>query len=459
VKQDFVRQRMNATGIGFAGIDGVWWLPACEPFVLPSETAVALTEIGGAIFALFDVVQTLFDDDRYPEIRALLRYKVPESLQRWMGNGRVLSVRPDFQLRPSPGGYEPIVTELEICPSAHGFAHAMQMGYGLATDLVDEVARFLNGRTLIFVSTAQWSEFLFEQLAFCRALAEVGARGRVLLDVPLAALADEITKGQRWQPPMFGVQKKTADWDDDVLGRIEKHRLGAFFCGLETGDWPDEVGDAVVFRFGYCDCFASEKLAYFGRWQDAGATLLNPASFIWDSKVVMALVGETAVRQHLPADILNILDRCIPETRLLQPDNLAEILAEKDDWIIKFAGFDGDNQAWGGRSLQVGAAHSAAGWRQVVEEAAQLSWPVVAQHAVPSAQVDVAYWDADDEARWLRNGRTRLRAFYLRDGEDTAVCGTHITVSGGGLSVSESTDAVQAPVRFSGSELARINAN
>jgi hypothetical protein len=94
----------------------------------------------------------------------------------------VLGVRPDFQLcvLDRPPYYQLVATELEICPSAHGFAHALQLGYGLDTDLVAAFARLLGGRELLFAGTSQWSEFLFEQLAFCQALAERGARARAL---------------------------------------------------------------------------------------------------------------------------------------------------------------------------------------------------------------------------------------------------------------------------------------
>ena len=134
----------------------------------------------------------------------------------------------------------------------------------------------------------------------------------------------------------------------------------------------------------------------------------------------------------------------------------AALLAEKDTWIIKYAGFDGDNQAWGGRSLQVGAAHSAVSWRQVLQEALVLPWPVIAQKAVPSVQVDIPFVDGDGEIRVMENGRTRLRTFFLRKGETAAstalstsvLCGSHLTVSGDTHRVSEGTDAVQAPVIF-----------
>src|SRR5262245_20817487 len=162
-----IRHRMDATGIGFAGIDGVWWLPAAEPFVLPEQLSRELAAIGAALFALFDAVGELYGTPAGAAcgLDQLLEYRVPVDIVRRHAPGRVLSVRPDFQLRPtsSPPFYQLVATEIEICPSAHGFAHAMQVGYGLPTDLVDGFVRLLAGRELLFVSTGEWSEFLFEQ--------------------------------------------------------------------------------------------------------------------------------------------------------------------------------------------------------------------------------------------------------------------------------------------------------
>lgn len=217
------------------------------------------------------------------------------------------------------------------------------------------------------------------------------------------------------------------------------------------------MGDAVVFRFGYFDCFALAKLERFRQWENNGATLLNPTSFILDSKVIMAALQLPAVRQQIAvadATALAILDQSIPETVLLQPAQVARLVQSKDDWVLKFAGFDSGNQAWGGRSLRIGAQHTQAAWRQIIDQFLELPWPVVAQRTVPSACVDIAYGDANNQQQWLRQGTTRLRTFMLRDAASDAhpftwVGGSHITVSGGTLQVSESTDAVQAPVLFS----------
>jgi hypothetical protein len=124
---------MRATGIGLAGIEGAWWLPAVEPFTLPAQAVRDLAGIGRAIFALFDTVTALYETPAGAAsgLDALLNYKVPPHILHLMSRGRVESVRPDFQLIVQTSKVSEtfevslVATELEICPSAHGFAHAM----------------------------------------------------------------------------------------------------------------------------------------------------------------------------------------------------------------------------------------------------------------------------------------------------------------------------------------------
>jgi hypothetical protein len=440
------RQRMRATGIGFAGLEGAWWLPARAPFVLPLSAARDLAEIGQAIFVLLDVAAELYHTDAW--VKAHLEYKVPADIPRLMSAGRVDCVRPDFQLVATPRGYRFVATELESCPASHGFVHAMQVGYGLSPDLAESFARYLHGRTLLIVGTEQWSEFLIEQLAFCRALEEAGARGVVLYDRPLAVIAEEFRQGKRWQPPMFGVASKPAQWNDDLLGRLRADDLLKYAWPSDEA-WPEQVGDAVIFRFGYFDCFAPDRLDYFLRWQARGATLLNPAQFILESKAIMSALDLARVRLAVThPGVLSILRRCLPKTELLQ-ENWQAHLADKDNRVLKFAGFDRGHRAWGGRSVQMGAAHTPESWEQALRQAVRLLWPVVIQEAVPSARVDIEYVGADDQAQVMQAGNTRLRAFFLREGDYAVVCGAHLTVSRS-AQVSEAVDSVQAPVVFRG---------
>lgn len=454
---DSLRTRLAATGIGFAGLDGAWWLPAAEPFRLPAACQHQLQAIGAAIFTFLDVVTTLYGtaEGAAAALTQLLDYKVPPHILRLMSSGQVDSLRPDFQLllaQDATGAmaYRLVATELEICPSAHGFAHAMQVGYGLQPDLVHTFADYLAGRELLFVGTHQWSEFLIEQVAFCRALAGVGARGRVLYDRSFHQLEQEIQNQQCWQPPLFGVKQKPAGWQSGFLERLQAQELAAF---LYTPDdvWPATVGDAVVFRFGYFDCFSADHLRTFLQWQQQGATLLNPAQFILDSKTIMAALQLPQVRQRITtesATALAWLDQAIPETILLTPDNVSRVLTDKDEWVVKFAGYDQGQQAWGGRSLQIGSRHSVNSWQTTMAQMVEWPWPVVAQRFMPSLQVDIAYLDEQARHHWLRNGHTRLRVFFLRSSGQVTAAGAHLTVSGDTPQVAEATNAVQAPICF-----------
>ena len=310
--------------------------------------------------------------------------------------------------------YRLVATELEICPSAHGFAHALQAGYQLDTDLVAAFARLLGGRELLFVGTSQWNEFLFEQLAFCRALAEVGARGRVLYDQPIAAMAAQIRSGERWRTPMFGIAEQPATWDDDIVGRIHAHGFERFLWP-DAPDWPPTVGDALVFRFGYFDCFAADKLQRMLDWQAAGATMLNPTMFILDSKVIMATLQLPDLRRqiaaHAPA-ALATLDRCIPETLLVEPATVAQLRREQRDWVVKYAGYDRGNLAWGGRSLQVGMQRTGDEWARILDSCLELPWPVVAQRVAPTARIDIAYTTCDGNDGLDAPGRDTAAQLY-----------------------------------------------
>jgi hypothetical protein len=459
----FRREQINKTGIGLAGIDGLWWLPACRPFALPQQVATDLAAIGVALFAFYDVVTELYDSatDDAADLHRLLNFKVPPTIPRLPGRGPILALRPDCQLVPLAAdgqnirsSYRVTVTELEMCPSAQGFAHAMQVGYGLPADLVNGFVELLDGRELRLVCSARWSEFLFEQLAFCRALNEAGGRATLYFDGSLARLAAEVRYGRRWQPPLFGISQKPAHWADDLPGRLKQHGFAAFLWP-DGAAWPEEGAGAVIFRFGYMDCFTPAATAQLALWHARGATFLNPPFFFLDSKVVMAAWNLPMVRRRLaavdPAKV-ELLDRTIPETVLLLPEDLARFLDDKDSWVIKYAAFDGNDQAWGGRSVAFGAEVSRPEWQRRLQTYAALPWPVVAQRVAPSAVVDMAYLDPAGDPCLMAGGRTRLRVFLLRSrgagGETAVACGAHLTVSGAGLCVAEATDTVQAPVIY-----------
>lgn len=441
-----IRRRMKATGIGYAGIDGAWWLPATHPFALPSHMAGTLRSIGAAVFALLDLLAELYETDE--PTRQVLRHAVPPHILQLGGSEPVLLVRPDFQLVPAKDAYRLVATELEICPAALGFAHAMQVGYGLPTDVADRLAYFLGGRLLLIVGTHQWSEFLFEQLALCRALAERGETALVLYDRPVADIMAEAEVGRRWSPPMFGVPARPKEWDVDARRRLRETGLDAY---LWPGDWPQSLGNAVIFRFGYFDCFDSRAIRAFIHWRTAGATFLNPPITWLESKCILAAARLPPVAERLAAldpALKAMLDHCLPDTRLLTDQSLSVVLAEREQWIIKYAGFDGDNQAWGGRSVEFGRDYSDASWSTVLNGAITLPWPVIAQRLTPSARIDIDYYDDKGNIGRLKGGVTRLRSYLLRGrAGDCHAFGSHLTVSSD-VRVSEGIDAVQTPIVF-----------
>ncbi|KPK05651.1 MAG: hypothetical protein AMJ56_15570 [Anaerolineae bacterium SG8_19] len=133
-----LRLRLNDTGIGFAGVDGVWWRPACEPFPLSKNIAQQLEEIGPALLTFIDAVVDLYRNGSSQRLNRLLEYKVPDHIPHLVADGLIELLRPDFQLCPvavDNSSFRLMITELEICPSAHGFAHAMQSAYYLDLSL------------------------------------------------------------------------------------------------------------------------------------------------------------------------------------------------------------------------------------------------------------------------------------------------------------------------------------
>ncbi len=443
-----LRRRMAATGIGYAGIDGAWWLPAIAPFVLPKATENALSAAGQACFALLDVVADYYGKD--PDLTELMDFKRPGHIPGWHSRQPVLSLRPDFQLT----GEGVVATELEICPSAHGYAHAMQVAYGCKQDIVPAVARLLGGRELLIVTTPEWREFMWEQLALCHALGELGARARLYCPESVARLQRRVRAGELWQPPIFGLSRKPDGWDDDITGRIARHGYADFIVGRT--EWDEILANnasPVVFRFGYFENFESGLLEEMKMLERTGATFLNPTSFAYDSKSILAAVGLASVRKALGqanAGALAAVDACIPETVMLTDAVMQRLVRERRDWVVKFAGFDQGNSAWGGRSLQVGAQFTDDAWSEVLRQYNDLPFPVVAQRNAPTRRASVFYYDERGATQLLVDGATRLRAFFLREtrtSESRAV-GVHITVSAKQTQVSEASDAVQAPVAF-----------
>ncbi|MEM7117014.1 MAG: hypothetical protein AAF614_31570 [Chloroflexota bacterium] len=436
---------MRETGIGLGAISGAWWHPATEPFVMGEAENARLREIGRALFQFLDAVAAELHENPNGRFAQRLSHKVPADILAHLDLAPVHMFRPDFQIVPTNNGLDFVLTEIEIAPFSEGCAHAMQLAYGVSPDVVPAFAQWLAGRELLFVGTHEWSIYQFDQLAFCKALAAHGAKGRVLYDRETAVMEAEIQAGQRWQLPLREVPQKLENWEPTMLGQIGRYGLAPYACD----EWPEDASNSVIFRFGYVENFAPQHRAFFQRWQQQGASFMNPFSYHLDNKVTLEGVRTEGIRQRLDANTVSVLESCVPETRQVTADAVPDFTAQKDDWLIKFAGFDQDNAAWGGASVKFGHEYTLLEWRDLLIKASQLAWPVVAQRIVPSQPLSLDFYRRDGSVGRLQDGVTRQRTFFLRDDNDAIHCGSHLTLTNGELRVSEDSNSVQTPVVFS----------
>ncbi|HBF66879.1 MAG TPA: hypothetical protein DDW36_00445 [Candidatus Magasanikbacteria bacterium] len=449
---------MNASGIGYKGYQGVSWLPGYGSFKLPVHFRNKLVALGNAVFLLYDAAAELFGKD--PELTALLNHKRPERIPPIVCDGRVDIIRPDVVVVRDPDGtYRPVVTELESAPAGHGMTDVMHRGYDLPRGTLDEFVSYLCGRSYIVLATWQWSEYVFEQAAFIAALRQRGVDARIIFDRSLTYIHEQIQPrgdGDRklgWHPP-----HPTDAWNTDFLGRIAATGFDSFVEGMSLDDLPRDVGNAVVFRFGYFDNFTRAELELMLAWQQAGATIMNALQFYTESKVLMAAVNIPAVRAWIRARdpsalaVLNDPERgFLAHTTLLREGPELQTLV--DDQLLrltKFAAWDGDNQCWGARSLAVGAQASQTQWAQQLHERARLPHPVVGQHCIRSAQFLVPYVDEHGVLRILGEARTRVTPFLLRNGTGEArLAGDPmITLRAGSFRIHGASDAVEMPLTF-----------
>ena len=147
--------------------------------------------------------------------------------------------------------------------------------------MVGEFVRFLNDRKLLIIGTHEWNLYQIDLLAFCQALAQHGVDAQVLFDRTLAEMEADIQRGNRWQIDEVGLDYALAEWSPSLMSHIKQHQLEPFVLD----DWPEKVGDTVIFRFGYVENFSTEHRAFFEGWQADGATFLNPfSSFLYYKK-------------------------------------------------------------------------------------------------------------------------------------------------------------------------------
>ena len=446
------RSTMEATGIAYKGLDGVTWRPGATPLELPRTLADDLQLLARAIFALYDAVAERYGND--PELTALLLHKVPERIPRIADRAPVSFIRPDCVVSNRDGRYRAVVTELESAPAGHGMTHAMQCAYGPSTVMADRFAEYLRGRPYLIIATHEWAEYFADQASFCKALTDRGVTAHMIFDAPLSTVQ---AAAATWRPPREAGPEVAARWNRDVLGRMERLGLAGIVSGVSPENLPRAVGNAVVFRFGYFDNFDHAVLDALRRWEQQGATIINPTCFYLENKALLAACQLESVRAGIRErgpELLDALDQGIARTWLLaDPDQLDGFITRQKDLVTKYGAWDGQNQSWGSRSLLAGYQTSRRKWERTLEERLRLRHPVVAQRAITSARFDVPWVTREDTVALLTDARVRLTPFFLRDERGTIHdLGATVTLRQT-FRVHGADDAVEAPVVFGKEEL------
>ncbi|MCX6781223.1 MAG: hypothetical protein NT003_03880 [Candidatus Magasanikbacteria bacterium] len=446
--------RAAATGIGYKGLSGISWRACLAPFELPAYFLAELELLARAVFHFSDAVDALYATHK--SLQQLLNHKRPDRIAPLMKRGKVSIIRPDVVISfdpEQPTKLRPVITEIESCPAGQGMTHAMQAGYKLSLDMVDEFVAMLAGRPFIVLSTSEWAEYVFDQATFCKALRDRGVDARVLFDSTLEKIHDHAMAN--WVAPAGLPEHLQSAWSRDFLGRLDKLGFLEFVSGVEVVDLPETVGDAVVFRFGYFDNFAPATIARMEQWQDAGAEISNPLQFPLESKSLMAAVKLPSVRAWIATNCgdeeLAVLDRCLADTVVVGTEfgDLESLRNYRAHLVTKFAAWDGNNESWGARSLVVGHSVSGVEWNRSLGELNALPHPVVAQHLIASTLHSAAFIDAAGVHGTVTNARTRLTPFFLR-GNDGVVRhgGSMITLREGTMRIHGASDAVEGPVVY-----------
>lgn len=444
-------EKMNATGVGYKGFDGVSWVPALESFTLPMSFHHQLQDLAEGIFVLYDAVQTLWHAGD-PQVVRMLTYKVPSHIPKHVPFQQVSLVRPDIVLVRDGGSFRPVLTELESCPAGEGMFYAMAHGYNdVEATIISRFAAMLKGRPFRVIFNREWPEYLWDQAVLVKVLAEEhDIDAQIIVTCPLQELHDE---AQDWEAPVEEAQER---WNTDLLGRLKKHGFDKYVVGTNDANVLYECPEGTVFkRFGYTETYSPEWLEAMYDIVDKGAPMLNPPWFSLDNKVILACKDLPAVREWIIEnhgdDVMGVLDKGMAKTILLTSDSLTEnpeITQDKDVWIVKFAGYDGNNKSWGARSVIFGQKIKDGEWSEHLQEYLQVGWPTIAQHTINSARFRAEHLDKAG-ATVIKDGlRTRFTPFFWRSSDGQVVISDPALTLRKDLKVHGASNALQVPVKF-----------
>ncbi len=457
-----VLNEISKTGIGYAGVKGVAWNPLTDIMGLPGAVLDEAAILGRGIFKFYDAIEKAWLIDE--EVRAILDFKKPARIQPIVsGPGSMNFFRMDLVIDKKGKVY---CTESESAPGGPGFMHAIAQGHGVNDDMLDYFAQRFKSKRFIVMLTTDWIDYIWDMGVFVKALQERGIEAEIWIDQPLDRVQAHVAKS--WLPKSCHHVAYAKRCDTDFLGRL--HELGwqNFVKGLRDSEFPDNLeNETEVFRCGYHDNFNPAVIRKMQSWCKGGATIINGLSYFYEHKGIFALLKNKTVRSFIDSFWLDVLDKGIPETKILTPltpsmgkarffkstkklvnsfvsrfagtklgDFFAECASrlpipefqklsdyftspeEAMSGVSKFAGFDHQNECWGARSVMMSIWCGADKWRKQLEALARLSWPVIVQTLRKSKKYKISYVDDNERVKVLDKARIRLNIFCARDEND-----------------------------------------
>lgn len=174
-------------------------------------------------------------------------------------------------------------------------------------------------------------------------------------------------------------------------------------------DWlqPGQGSDVLVYR-GFMFADMDDGGQFIQRICESGAMVINTfETEIRSNKRWFALLHETAYQSLLDERELRAIERFVPKTLAISPDNAEALLAEKDLYVFKL------NCSSGGRGVYFGSEHSAEEMREVFARQGAEHW--TAQAPIDSTTIDLPGPDGERAAHRLVLG------LFLVDGHASGV--------------------------------------
>ncbi len=365
-----LKQKIVETGIGYGEQHGVTWLMGTEPFVLPKTYLEQLQEIEELISWMSVCIKKAYNSGHSKGLKKVLTDKVPERIPQ-LSDGKLERL---FRLDIAVDGNDRLyVTEREECPGAKGLVYALAQGYDVPYDIAEKIKHAMpkQSSSLYILLTRDWWEYEQDLRVFAYAMQECGIECEVYY-------ADEV----------------------DVKTLPEK---------------------STLHLFGYFDNFLKEKEKWVLDSLSKDVYVLNPRAFYRESKVLLALPFLDFAEEIFPdQDKLARLRKYIPWTIPLSlytyhKVDWGNIIANRQKYIIKDAGYDGNNTSWGARGVY-NLDHSSKTYF-----AGNVQWGLQAKEWVQKWNPDIAPYLYPQILQEKVQQRTFSVSYYTENG-DVAHC-------------------------------------